>query len=87
MDNTKIRVKFANYALFDILKALKSSDIDEVTITKEDGDLLMLVDTNLIPLPTSDKKHGCWVALNPDGMPDLAECITATGMSITSGNC
>ena len=44
----KIKIKFASYALHDILRALKCSGVDEVTITKEDNDLILVVNTDML---------------------------------------
>ena len=75
MSNRKIRIKFANYALFDILKALKSSNIDEVTITKEDGNLFLVVDVD----SSNCKEYGgCVVNLDENGYPSLDGCISVT---------
>lgn len=75
MVNRKIRIKFANYALFDILKALKSSDVDEVTITKEDGNLFLLVD---VDSRTCKEYNGCVVSFDENGYPNMDGCISET---------
>ena len=44
----KIRIKFANYALHDILRALNCSGVKDVTITKEDNELILIVNTDML---------------------------------------
>lgn len=61
VNNNKIRVKVAPYALLDVLRALYNSDVKEVTITKEDGDLILVVDTS-----RTFKKSDCSCTINYD---------------------
>lgn len=68
----KINVKVAPYALLDVLRALYNSDVKEVTITKEDNELVLVVDTS------RNFGHGCYVKVDENGYPDVSGSISAT---------
>ena len=73
MDTTnKIRVKVASYALLDVLRALHNENVKDVTVTKEDNDLILIVDTS------RNFGHGCYVKVDENGYPDLGGSISAT---------
>lgn len=81
MMDRKIRVKVASYALLDVLRALRSDDVKDVTITKEDGDLVLVVDTSR----NSKNNDGCYtIRYDACGYIDVGGSVTST--TTESGN-
>ena len=73
VNNNKIRVKVAPYALLDVLRALYNENVKDVTITKEDNDLILIVDTS-----RSFEHKGCYVRMDENGYPDIGGSISST---------
>ena len=73
--NDKIRVKVATYALLDTLRALHNENVKDVTITKEDGDLILIVDTSR---NFGYKGGGCYVKVDEHGYPNVGGTISCT---------
>lgn len=69
----KIRVKVASYALLDVLRALHNENVKDVTVTKEDNDLILIVDTS-----RNFGYKGCYVKVDENGYPDVNGSISAT---------
>ena len=72
VNNNKIRVKVSSYALLDVLRALHNENVKDVTVTKEDNELILIVDTS------RNFGHGCYVKVDENGYPDLGGSISAT---------
>lgn len=74
-------IKFAKYAFKDLLKQLHYSGINEITITKEDNDLeIVISDKYLEPYKvelTNNTQKGCVVEMDSNGFPKYG-VITAT---------
>lgn len=75
-------IKFAKYAFKDLLKQLHYSGINEITITKEDNDLeIVISDKYLEPQKvelTNNTQKGCIVEMDCNGFPKLDGVISAT---------
>ena len=75
-------IKFAKYAFKDLLKQLHYSGINEITVTKEDNDLEVVIsDTYLeshkVEL-TNNTQKGCIIEVDNNGFPKLDGVINAT---------
>ena len=75
-------IKFAKYAFKDLLKQFHYSGINEITITKEDNDLEVVIsDKYLKPQRieiTNQNNAGCVVEIDNNGFPKLDSVISAT---------
>ena len=74
-------IKFAKYAFKDLLKQLHYSGINEITVTKEDNDLEVVIsDRYLEPHKvelTNNAQEGCIVEMDCNGFPKLNGVISA----------
>ena len=68
----KIRVKVSGYALLDVLRALYCDNVKEVTVTKEDNDLILIVDTS-----RDFKQQSCVSKCNEDDHSELSNTSTS----------
>ena len=75
INTNKIRVKVASYALLDVLRGLEKSGVEELSITKEDGDLILIVDTSC---KIGQNSGGCYVENDVDGLPDIKSEVATT---------
>ena len=73
VNTNKIRVKVASYALLDVLRALHNENVKDVTVTKEDNDLILIIDTS-----RNFGHVGCYVKVDENGYPDLGGKLSAT---------
>ena len=58
----EIKITFARYALADIIYSLHCSGIDNITITREDNDLEIVIDSeelSRVVLPWNGMKESC----------------------------
>ena len=76
----KINVKVAPYALLDVLRALYNSDVKEVTITKEDNDLVLVVDTS-----RNFNNNGCGCTIEYDENGFIKSQYITANTTISSG--
>ena len=74
VNNNKIRVKVSSYALLDVLRALHNENVKDVTVTKEDNELILIVDTSR----NFGYQGGCYVKVDEHGYPDIGGSVTST---------
>ena len=74
VNNNKIRVKVSSYALLDVLRALHNENVKDVTVTKEDNELILIVDTSR----NFGYQGGCYVKMDENGYPDLEGSFSST---------
>ena len=75
-------IKFAKYAFRDLLKQLYYSGINEITVTKEDNDLEVVISDKYLEAQkvelTNDNQKCCIVEMDCNGLPKLNGVISAT---------
>ena len=75
-------IKFAKYAFKDLLKQLHYSGINEITVTKEDNDLEVVISDKYLEAQkvelTNDNQKGCIIEMDCNGLPKLNGVISAT---------
>ena len=78
-------IKFAKYAFKDLLKQLHYSGINEITVTKEDNDLEVVISDKYLEAQkvelTNDNQKGCIIEMDCNGLPKLNGVISATKCS------
>ena len=79
----KMTIKFAKYAFKDLLKQLHYSGINEITITKEDNDLEVIIsdkylEPHKVEMSATHIPRGCIVEVDNNGFPKLDGVINAT---------